>query len=123
MTITMDRKIIITLAALTLAYTSLAQAVLNRVEEAFEVDLTQVSLPSHAHDQVTVKACAGCDSVKLRADAGTSYYLGFRSEAVTLQELTDAVDAVRDRSTTPVFVLYKPESLVVTRIILGATSR
>jgi len=123
MAITMDRKIIITLAALTLAYTGLAQAMLNRIEEAFELQLTQVSLPAHAHDKVTVNACAGCDTVKLRVDVRTSYHLGFDSAAVTLGELTDAADAVRDQSETPVFVFYKPDSLVVTRIILGAASR
>ena len=37
---TMDRKIIITLAVLALAYTGLAQAMLNRIEEAYELDLT-----------------------------------------------------------------------------------
>ena len=120
---TMDRKIIITLAVLALAYTGLAQAMLNRIEEAYELDLTQISLPTHATGKVTVKACAACDTVKLRADARTTYQLGFDSVGVTLRELTDAADAVHDRSTTPVFVLYKPESLIVTRIILGATSR
>jgi len=120
---TMDRKIIITLAVLALAYTGLAQAMLNRIEEAYELDLTQISLPTHATGKVTVKACAGCDTVKLRADARTNYQLGFDSAAVTLRELTNAADAVRDRSATPIFVFYKPESLVVTRIILGAASR
>ena len=59
---TMDRKIIITLAVLTLAFASLAQAKLERIEEAFELQLTQLSLPAHATDKVTVKACAGCDT-------------------------------------------------------------
>ena len=120
---TMDRKIIIMLAVLTLAFASLAQAKLERIEEAFELALTQLSLPAHSTAKVTVKACAGCDTVQLRVTDGTSYFVGFDSVGVTLQELIDAVDAVRDRSKTPVYVMYRPESLVITRIILGATSR
>ncbi len=120
---TMDRKIIITLAVLTLAFASLAQAKLERIEEAFELRLTQLSLPAHATGKVTVKPCAACDTVQLRVTDGTSYHLGFGSPAVTLQELVDAVYAVSDRSKTPVYVMYKPEDLVITRIILGAASR
>ncbi len=120
---TMDRKIIIMLAVLTLAFASLAQAKLDRIEEAFELHLTQLSLPAHATDKVTVKACAGCDTVQLRVTDGTSYFVGFDSVAITLQELVDAVDAVRDRSKTPIYVMYKAEDLVITHIILGAASR
>ncbi len=120
---TMDRKIIIMLAVLTLAFASLAQARLDRIEEAFELALTQLSLPAHSTAKVTVKACAGCASVQLRVTDATSYHVGFDSVGITLQELIDAVDAVRDRSKTPVYVMYRPESLVITRIILGATSR
>ncbi len=120
---TMDRKIIITLAVLTLAFASLAQAKLERIEEAFELQLTQLSLPAHATAKVTVKACAGCASVQLRVTDATSYHVGFDSVGITLQELADAVDAVRDRSKTPVYVMYRPESLIITRIILGAASR
>ena len=120
---TMDRKIIIALAALTLAFASLAQARMERIEEAYELDLTQVSLPAHATDKVMVKPCAGCFTVQLQADDGTSYYIGFRSPAVTLQELTAAVDAVRDRENTPIYVMFQPETLVVTRIILDTASR
>ncbi len=120
---TMDRKIIIMLAVLTLAFASLAQAKLDRIEEAFELHLTQLSLPAHATGKVTVKACAGCDTVQLRVNARTSYHVGIGSTAITLQELIDAVYAVHDRSKTPVYVMYKAEDLVITRIILGAASR
>ncbi len=60
---TIDMKIIITLAVLTLAFASLAQATLDRIEESYELDLTQVRLPAHAADQVTLKACADCYTV------------------------------------------------------------
>ena len=120
---TMDRKIIIALAALTLAFAGLAQAKLDRIEEAYELDLTQVILPAHSTGKVTIKPCAGCDTVKLRADARTSYHVGIGSPGVTLQTLIDAADAVSNRENTPVYVMYQPESLVVTRIILGSASR
>ncbi len=120
---TMDRKIIMTLAVLTLAFAGLAQARLERIEEAYELALTQVSLPAHAAGRVTITACAGCDTVHLPVDARTSYHLGIGAPGVTLQELTDAVYAVSDRSKTPIYVMYQPESLVVTRIILDTASR
>ncbi len=120
---TMDRKIIIALAVLTLAFAGLAQAKLDRIEEAYELDLTQVMLPAHSADRVTLKQCEDCFTVQLQADDGTSYHIGFRSPAVTLQTLIAAADAVSNRENTPVYVMYRPESLVVTRIILGSASR
>jgi hypothetical protein len=119
----MDRKIIIALAALTLAFAGLAQAKLDRIEEAYELDLTQVILPAHSADRVTLKQCEDCFTVQLQADDGTSYHIGLRSPAVTLQTLIAAADAVSDREHTPIYVMYRPESLVVTRIILGSASR
>ena len=120
---TMDRKIIITLAVLTLAFTGLAQAKLDRIEEAYELDLTQVSLPAHAADQVTLKACEDCFTVQLSVNARTSYHVGMKTPGVTLLELTDAAAKVSDRENALVYVMYRPESLVVTRIILSAASR
>ncbi len=122
---TMDRQIITTLAVLTLAFAGLAQAGMKALEEAYELNLTQVILPAHEADQVAFKACADCFTVQLSVDYRTSYHVGMRSAAVTLRELTDFVDAVRDsdRENTPVYVMYEPESLVVTRIILGTASR
>ena len=120
---TMDRKIIITLAVLTLAFTGLAQAKLDRIEESYELDLTQVSLPAHAADQVTLKACEDCFTVQLTVDARTSYHVGMKTAGVTLLELTDAAAKVSDRENALVYVMYRPESLVVTRIILSAASR
>jgi hypothetical protein len=120
---TMDRQIIITLAALTLAFTGLAQANMKRIEEAYELDLTQVMLPAHTADRVTLKQCADCYTVQLSVNARTSYHVGMRSAAVTLLELTATAAGVRDRENTPIYVMYEPESLVVTRIILDTASR
>lgn len=120
---TMDRQIITTLAVLTLAFAGLAQAGMRTIEEAYELDLTQVILPAHEADQVALKACADCFTVQLSVNYDTSYHVGMRSAAVTLQTLTAAADAVSDREHTPVYVMYEPESLVVTRIILGTASR
>ena len=122
---TMDRQIILTLAVLTMAFTGLAQASMQRIEEAYELDLTQVILPAHEADRVTLKQCADCFTVQLSVDYRTSYHVGMNSAGVTLRELTDVATAVssRDREKTPVYVMYRPESLVVTRIILGTASR
>ena len=122
---TMDRQIITTLAVLTLAFAGLAQAGMKSIEEAYELDLTQVILPAHEADQVALKACPDCFTVQLSVNHRTSYHVGVNTAGVTLRELTDFVDAVRDsdREKTPVYVMYEPESLVVTRIILGTASR
>ena len=113
MTKTMDRKIIMMLAVLTLAFASLAQAKLERLEKSFELQLTQISWPAHATGKVTIKPCAACDTVKLRVDARTSYHIGVRTPAVTLQELIDAADAVRGQPNTAVGVFYLAPSLVL----------
>ncbi len=120
---TMDRQIIITLTVLTLAFTGLAQAGMRTIEEAYELDLTQVMLPAHTADQLTLKQCEDCYTVQLTVDARTSYHIGMRSTGVTLQTLIAAADAVSNREDTPIYVMYQPESLVVTRIILGSASR
>ena len=123
MTKTMDRQIIITLAALTLVFAGLAQASMRTIEEAYELNLTQVMLPAHSADQVTLKQCADCFTVQLSVDARTSYHVGMRTAGVTLLELNDAVSRVSDRENTPIYVMYEPESLVVTRIILSTANR
>ncbi len=120
---TMDRQIITILAVLMLAFAGLAQAGMKALEEAYELNLTQVMLPAHEADQVAFKACADCFTVQLSVNYDTSYHVGMRSAAVTLQTLTAAADAVSDRENTPVYIMYEPESLVVTRIILGTASR
>ncbi len=120
---TMDRKIIIMLAVLTLAFASLAQAKLEHLEKSFELQLSQISWPAHATGKVTIKPCAACDTVKLRVNDQTSYHIGVRTPGVTLQDLINAADAVRGQPNTAVGVFYQPESLVVTRIILVTASR
>ncbi len=120
---TMDRQIITALAVLMLAFAGLAQAGMRTVEEAYELDLTQVILPAHSTDRVTLKECADCYTVQLSVNARTSYHLGFNSAGVTLLGLNDAVSRVSDQKNTPIYVMYEPETLVVTRIILRTASR
>jgi hypothetical protein len=119
----MDRQIITTLAVLTLAFAGLAQAGMRTIEEAYELDLTQIILPVHEADWVTLKECADCFTVQLSVDYRTSYHVGMNTAGVTLRELTDFAGAVSNREDTPIYVMYEPESLVVTRIILGTASR
>ena len=80
-------------------------------------------MPAHTADRVTLKQCADCYTVQLTVDARTSYHVGMRSTGVTLQTLIAAVDAVSNREDTLIYVMYRPESLVVTRIFLDSASR
>ena len=95
---TMDRKIIFALAALTLAFAGLAQAKLDRIEEAYELDLTQVILPAHSADRVTLKQCEDCFTVQLQADDGTSYHRnGPRKLDSAVSEILHGIQAAKLR--------------------------
>ena len=96
-----------------------AHAALIQIEQNYELGLNEVTLPRSAAGQVVVRQCAECDPAVLRVNGSTRYFLESRSNPVSLAELRAAADASRDPVQTGVFVFYKPETGVVTRIILS----
>lgn len=113
----------IALTAVTLGISGLARAALEIVEEAYELSLTQVLIPADERGSVVIRACDTCASLRLQVDARTMYYLAYRTPPVSLAEMNRVLANVSDRRNTSVFVMYEPESLVVTRIVLGLADR
>lgn len=99
------------------------EAALEIVEEAHEVELARIELPTHALGQVGFPPCARCERIRLRVDEATRYVLAGAPGAVTLESFRD--EAAR-RAGTPdnvVYVIYDVESRVVTRLVLDAPRR
>ena len=116
----MERKILNIIGATTLSailiLPGLALAALDRIEEAFELDLTQVTLPAHQASQVVIRECGSCDLQIFQVDGYTSYFI--RSQPVTLAVLLDAAQSVSDRENTLVVVNYSTATEIVTKIRL-----
>ena len=113
----MIRKILIGFIVSTSLFGA-AHAALIPLEENYELGLNEVTLPRSSAGQVVIRQCADCDPEVLRVDGNTRYYLENRN-AVSLEQLRAAADAVREPEITGVYVFYKPETGVVTRIVLS----
>ena len=104
------------LFAVTLA--GVATAALVPLEENFELGLNQVTLPAHSAGQVVIRECAECAPQLLAVNGSTVYFLG-QNQSVSLSDLRAAAATVRKPEATGVYVFYKPETGVVTRIVLS----
>jgi len=103
--------------ALLLGLAMPVSAALIALEEAYELDTADVTLPGHRAGRVIMRACAGCDATVHRVAEATTYHIGADTSPVTLDELRAAVDADPGNL---IYVYFKPETLVVTRIVLDA---
>ena len=119
----MKLSTILSVAALALAISAPVQGALDRIEEAYELDLTQVTLPIHNADRVIVRACDTCEPVFHSVDASTTYHIDSRENVVSLTELREAAASVSVPRETLVYVMYSTESGVVTRITLRLAGR
>jgi hypothetical protein len=66
------------------------------LEEAHEIVLADVTLPTSAAGAVVFRPCADCDTVRLQVSARTRYLIGGRELA--LPDFLLAVDTVRQRT-------------------------
>jgi len=108
----MHNRILILIAVM-LSWPMTGMGALDRVEEAYEVSLDQVTLPAHSASQVIIRRCSDCDPVLLPVNAQTTYKIG--SEKVDLATLRDLASG---GSSALVIILYSPDTGVVTRIVL-----
>ena len=116
----MKNNIRLLFAAAALCAAGLAQAALDRIEEAYEVDLANVTLPGYENGQVLLRPCDDCDRVALKVDAGTRYLVDGTDEAMTLKEFQFAASTVVNRYDGLVTVIFDTSSLAVKRLILNA---
>ena len=119
MTKTIHTTAIMVFAALTM-FASVAQGtrIIAQEEDAYELALGEVSLPSSGTGTVVFKACADCKTQSMRVTATTIYQVD--EQTVTLQELTKAAEDLRKRqgatSKTIVYVFFDIKSRRVNRL-------
>lgn len=109
------RLALLTAAALT-SVAGFADVV--NIENAYETDTGQLSLPSNPRGQVVIRECSGCKPVVLRVNRETRYLLAPSREPVTLATLRGAVAAGGD-SDRMVTVFYNLQTGFVTRVVLS----
>lgn len=102
-------------AALATAAAS-AQVPLGTIEECLETGTDLVSLPGTPVGTLSAKGCSACETLRLRFDAGTRYYIG--DEAVSYARL----QAAASRGTTGIDVFYHPGTQALTRLRLVASA-
>ena len=104
-----------------LVWNRATHAALQLVEQAYELDSTQVERWPLADDgQLIVKPCKTCDSVILNVDANTRYLTSFRGSRISLAELLNLKTRVGGRESANVYVFYSTENNLVTRLVLDA---
>ncbi len=97
-----------------------AVRVLEQPEDAYELALGDVSLPSGVTGSVRFRECPACRTISLRVTNATTYFVnGTRLEFPDFLEAAEAIrqmDHGNDR--TAVYVFFDVESRRVNRLVL-----
>jgi len=98
-----------------------AYRVLEQLEQAYELQLGQVTLPAGADGSVVFTPCSTCRTMSLRVSQATVYSVGESLvDLATLRRQADSLRATADgQRRTGVYVFYDPASLRVTRLTLS----
>lgn len=115
----MIRKLGITLITLTILSSGNAFGALEALEQASELEVSGIRLPTSSAGQVVYRKCAGCDATIWPVDAATTYHIGAGSAPVPLADLRQAVASNQYEM---IAVFFAPDSGVATRIVLGPRS-
>jgi hypothetical protein len=100
-----------------------ADAALEAIEDAYEVELARVELPVHALGQVSFAACAGCDRVSLQVGGDTRYLLAGAPPPLSLGSFREEAARTVDPLDAVVYVIYDTRTGVVTRLVLDRRGR
>lgn len=95
-----------------------AGATLKKVEDAYELGLSQVTLPGSDTGQLVVRLCAKCKPELLQVNAATVYLVRPAATPVPRSSLVAAAAKAAARSTATVFVYYEPQTMSVRRVVL-----
>ena len=98
-----------------------AAAALRKIEQAYELDLAQVTLPAVAGRSLTLRRCASCAPELLRLDAQAMFQVLPGTGSVSLDTLRREAARLSHRPRTSLFVYFDPRSAIVRRIVLDAT--
>ncbi len=91
-----------------------AQLPLKTVEECLETGTDLVALPGVAGGTLSATQCRGCETLRLKFDARTKYYVG--TELVPYARLRE----VAALGTVQLDVFYRPDTKTLTRLRLAA---
>lgn len=91
-----------------------AQAPLGTIEECLETGTDLVALPGAASGTLSATGCRGCETLRLKFDQRTRYYIG--KELVPYARLREAAS----KGTVRLYVFYRPNDKTLTRLRLVA---
>jgi hypothetical protein len=91
-----------------------AQVPLKTVEECLETGTDLVTLPGVAGGTLSATECRGCETLRLKFDTRTKYYVG--KELVPYARLRELAGL----GTVRLYVFYRPDSKILTRLRLVA---
>ena len=96
--------------------------IMNQPEDAFELVLGEVTLPSSAGGTVIFKSCSECRTTALRTTASTVFQVN--GETVDFETFRKAAKAYRasggDPLDTAVYLFFNVDSRLVTRMKLDS---
>jgi hypothetical protein len=113
------KTISIVLATALLFASAGTKGALKAIEQAYELSLSQVSLPSSVPAGLLIRPCAGCKPETLRITGDTRFFIGPATAPVSLADVRKAASNATDRRHSLVFVYYDPKSRNVRRLILS----
>jgi len=91
-----------------------AQVPLRTVEECMESGTDLVALPGVAGGTLSASECRGCQTLNLRFDAATRYFVGKEPVPYARFREMAAGNAIR------LYVCYRPDTRILTRLRLVA---
>jgi hypothetical protein len=95
-----------------------AQGSLKAVEQALELSLSQVALPSSQTGSVVVRRCPGCAPEILRFTPETQCFIRPARTPVTLAETRAAAGRAAGRRQASVYLYFDPKTRNVRRLVL-----
>jgi len=91
-----------------------AQVPLRTVEECLETGTDLVALPGVAGGSLSASQCRGCETLRLKFDQNTRYFIG--QELVPYARLRE----VAARGNQRIYVFYRPDTRTLSRLSLEA---
>jgi hypothetical protein len=114
----------LTIFTMALIFSGLAFGALDRIESVLELELSDIRLPAHEVDMITIRRCDECRPLNLQATGETVYRIGgFDAPKVSLQEFKAAIRKIRRKSQVLLYVGYVPDTKDVTRIVVSGGAK
>jgi hypothetical protein len=110
----MNRKLFLVVAILAMALPAAAD--FQTVSQAYEVKLSNLTVPPSQSGRILFKECDECDSMSVRLTANTDFVVNGRS--VQFEKFRTIANQTHNADTVPVTVLHHLDSGTVVRLSL-----